>query len=44
MSLRLVQDLTNEIDWVLDFVGVSDLFMLNDDSCVDYLVGHHDVD
>jgi hypothetical protein len=43
-SLRLVQDLTDKIDWSLDFVGMSDLFALDDDSCADHPVDHHDVD
>jgi hypothetical protein len=43
-SLRLVQDLTDKIDWSLDFVGMSDLFVLDDDSCADHPVGRRDVD
>jgi hypothetical protein len=43
-SLRLIQDLANEVDRVLDFVGVYSLFMLDNNGCVDHLVGRRDVD
>ena len=43
-SLRLVQDFTDEIHWVLDFIGMSDLFLFDDDCCADHPVSHRDVD
>ena len=32
-SLGLIKNLTDEVDWMLYLIGVSNFLMLNDDSC-----------
>ena len=43
-SLRLIDDLIDEVDWALDFVCVSGLFSFNNNGGADYPVGRYDVD
>ena len=44
VSLRLVQDLTDEVHRALDFVCVFGLFVLDNNGSADHPVGHRDVD
>ena len=39
VRLRLVLDLADEVNWVLDFVGVFSLFTLDDDGRAYHSVG-----
>ena len=43
-SLRLIQDLIDEVHWALDFVCVSGLFALDNNGRAEHPVGHRDVD
>ena len=43
-SLRLVQDFADEVDRVLNFIGVPSFFSFNDDGSTDDMVGCSNVD
>ena len=43
-SLRLIQDLADEIHRALDFILMPDLFTLDNDGCADHLVSRRNVD
>jgi hypothetical protein len=43
-SFGLVQDFADEVNWALDFVRMSSLFSLDNNSCANYPIGRRDVD
>ena len=44
LSLRLVQDFADEVDRALNFIGLPNFFLFNDDGSTDDTVGCSDVD
>jgi hypothetical protein len=43
-SFGLIQDFADEVDWVLNFVSMSSLFLLDNNSRANYPVGRRYVD